>query len=88
MSFFVYLIVSRKNFKLKTYVGYTHSLKKRLVLHNSGKGAKSTKGRIWKIAYFKKYNSKKKAMSQEYLLKKDRKKRKIIITKFLSTNKV
>ena len=88
MSFYVYLIVSRKNLKLKTYVGYTHSLKKRLALHNLGRGAKSTKGRIWKIAYFKKYNSKKKAMSQEYLLKKDRKKRKTIITKFLSTNKV
>jgi len=62
-------------FKLKTYVGYTNNLKLRLSKHNSNKGAKSTMGYKWKIIYKKKISSKSEAMSYEYLLKKDRKKR-------------
>ena len=62
-------------FKLKTYVGYTNNLELRLSKHNSNKGAKSTMGYKWKIIYKKKIFSKSKAMSYEYLLKNDRKKR-------------
>jgi putative endonuclease len=62
-------------FKLKTYVGYTNNLELRLSKHNSNKGAKSTMGYKWKIIYKKKFLSKPKAMSYEYLLKKNRKKR-------------
>ena len=42
-----------------TYVGYTNDLKKRIKLHNSGKGAKFTRGRKWKLIYKEKLNSKK-----------------------------
>jgi len=62
-------------FKLKTYVGYTNNLELRLSKHNTNKGAKSTMGYKWKIIYKKKFLSKPKAMSYEYLLKKNRKKR-------------
>ena len=72
MSYFVYLIGSLKNSKSKTYVGWTKDLNKRLNNHNLGKGAKSTKGRKWKIIYYEVFNSKKKAMKREYYLKKDR----------------
>ena len=34
-----------------TYVGYTKDLKKRISLHNLGKGAKFTRGRKWKLIY-------------------------------------
>ena len=85
MRHFVYLLLSLKKNKIKSYVGYTNNLKKRLKLHNTGKGAKSTRGYKWKIIYFRKYNSKKRAMSEEFFFKKDRKKRKKIITKYLST---
>ena len=88
MNYFVYLIGSLKDSKKKTYVGYTTNLEKRLTLHNSGKGAKSTRGRTWHLLYYKKYNSKKKAMSEEYVLKKNKKKRKDIKSKFLSTNQL
>tara|TARA_B100001179_G_C18295765_1_gene277324 strand:+ start:73 stop:339 length:267 start_codon:yes stop_codon:yes gene_type:complete len=88
MKHFVYLIGSLKDSKKKTYVGYTTNLEKRLTLHNSGKGAKSTRGRTWHLLYYKKYNSKKKAMSEEYVLKKNKKKRKDIKSKFLSTNQL
>ena len=78
MKYYVYLLVSFRNKKLISYVGYTNNLKKRLHLHNSSKGAKFTKGKKWKIAYFKEYSSKKKAMKEEYLLKKNTKKRNMI----------
>ena len=71
MSYFVYVIGSLKNFKPKTYVGWTKDLNERLRKHNSGKGAKSTKGRKWKIIYHEIFNSKEKAMRREYYLKKD-----------------
>ena len=76
MSYFVYVIGSLKNSKPKTYVGWTKDLKERLKKHNSGKGAKSTKGRKWKIIYHEIFKSKEKAMKREYFLKKDRKIRK------------
>ena len=58
--------------KKKTYVGYTSNLKKRILLHNSNKGAKATKGYKWKLIYKKKFTTRSKAMSYEYKLKKDR----------------
>ena len=88
MSYYVYLIGSRKNNLLKTYVGYTINLKNRLKKHNTNAGAKSTRGRLWKIFYFKIYKSKKKAMSEEYKLKKNKIRRKRIIARYLSTNRV
>jgi len=72
MSYFVYVIGSLKHSKPKTYVGWTKDLSERLRKHNQGKGAKSTRGRKWKIIYREIYNSKKKAMTREYYLKKDR----------------
>jgi putative endonuclease len=84
-KFYVYLIANFNNKKIITYVGWTNNLKKRLQLHNSGKGAKFTRGRKWILIFKKKLVSKKKAMQFEYKLKKDRKARKVIINKFIST---
>ena len=75
MQYFVYIIATKVKNKTISYVGYTSNLSKRLNDHNSGKGAKFTRGKKWKIAYFKEYSSKKKAMKEEYLLKKNTKKR-------------
>jgi len=61
-----------------TYVGYTNNLKKRISLHNSGKGAKFTKGRRWRLIYKEHFNSKKEAISREYYIKKNRSLRKKI----------
>ena len=73
MSYFVYLLGSHKNSLFKTYVGYTNNLNKRLHEHNKGKGAKSTRGRIWKIIYSEKCSTRGEAMSREYYLKKNKK---------------
>ena len=82
MKYFVYLLVSRKYGKLFSYVGITDDLKKRISLHNSSKGAKYTKGKKWYLAYKKSYNSKSKALKEEYSLKNDKKKREKIKLSF------
>ena len=71
MSYYVYMLKS-KGVKSVTYVGYTKNIKERLVLHNSGKGAKFTRGRTWKLIYKETFKSKNKAISREYYIKKNR----------------
>ena len=58
--------------KTVTYVGYTKNLSKRIKLHNSGKGAKFTRGRKWKLIYKEKYNTKSQAISREYYIKNNK----------------
>ena len=70
----------------KTYVGYTNNIDKRLVKHNSNKGAKSTKGYKWLLIYSKKFLTKNEAMSYEYKLKKDKNKRKVILNRYKISN--
>jgi|TARA_B100001059_G_C17532455_1_gene426242 putative endonuclease len=76
--YFVYLIISKNKGKIISYVGYTNNLKRRLLLHNSGKGAKFTKGRNWNLIYFEKFKKKNIALKEEYKLKKNYKLRKEI----------
>ena len=78
MNFFVYMIASKRKNKLTTYVGYTNDLKKRLMLHNNGKGAKFTRGRKWKLIYFEKFTTKREAILREYYIKKNRNFRNLI----------
>ena len=83
MKYVVYLIITSAKNKTISYVGYTNNIDKRLKLHNSGKGAKFTKGKKWKLAYSQNYKSKIKAMQEEYKLKRNYKLRKIIKNKYL-----
>ena len=82
MIYYVYLIKTINSRLNKTYVGYTNNLRNRLDKHNSNKGARSTKGFKWILIYKKKFISKSKAMSYEYKLKKNRKKRNEIVEKY------
>ena len=83
MFFYVYLICTiNSKGNLISYVGYTNNVKKRLSIHNRGKGAKFTRGRRWKLLYKKRFLTKKKAMQFEYVLKKDRIKRNKIKSRF------
>ena len=68
--YYVYLIITKNKKRTISYVGYTNNLKKRIDLHNSSKGAKFTKGRKWKLIYYKKFKKKSIAMKEEYKLKK------------------
>ena len=71
MTYFVYMIGSKVKNKTISYVGYTNNLKNRLNLHNASKGAKFTRGRKWKLIYYKKFKNKNDAMINEYKLKKN-----------------
>ena len=71
MEYYVYILLSKSK-RPVTYVGYTNNLKKRIILHNSGKGAKFTRGRKWKLIYKEKFTSKNKAISREYYIKNNR----------------
>ena len=82
MSYYVYMLKCTTSKNQKTYVGYTSNLKRRLLHHNSGLGAKFTKGNQWIIIYKRRFLSKTKAMSYEYSLKSDKKKRLHIYNNF------
>ena len=84
MMYYVYMLKS-KSIKPVTYVGYTKNLKKRILLHNSGKGAKFTRGRKWILIYKEKFKSKKEAISREYYIKNNRLIRKKIKNENLNT---
>ena len=71
MGFYVYMLKSLEK-KSVTYVGYTKNLTNRIRLHNSGKGAKFTRGRRWRLIYKEKLASKSKAISREYYIKKNK----------------
>ena len=77
MSYYVYMLKSKCHKKI-TYVGYTKDLKKRINLHNTGKGAKFTRGRQWVLIYKEIFKSKNEAISREYYIKNNRSTRKKI----------
>ena len=82
------MIITKKINKYITYVGYSKDIEKRLILHNSSKGAKFTKGNYWKIIYQKKYNSKTEALKAEYNLKKNYKLRLKLKKKFINNENI
>ncbi|MCH3965336.1 MAG: GIY-YIG nuclease family protein [Clostridium sp.] len=52
------------------YTGYTNNIKRRIEAHNSGKGAKYTRGRRpVKLVYFEQYTTKQDALRREYEIK-------------------
>jgi len=86
MKYYVYLLVSNSKNKIATYVGFTKNLQRRLNLHNISRGAKYTRGRKWIVFHKEIYDSKSRAMSREYKLKKDRKFRNFLKEKFMKKN--
>ena len=66
------------------YTGYTTDVKKRIDVHNSGKGAKYTRSRLpVKLIYVQDFDSKEEAMAAEALLKR---KKRVQKERFLSEN--
>ena len=70
-----FYVVSCKDDSL--YAGYTNNLKRRIKLHNEGKGAKYTRARRpVRLVYSKGFPTKSEAMKAEYTFKQwDRKKK-------------
>ncbi len=88
MSFYVYILISKRINKYISYVGYAKNVNKRLQLHNISKGAKFTRGNKWFLIYKKSYSSKSIAMKEEYKLKKNYKLRSKIKSKFIKNENI
>ena len=65
--------------RARTYVGWTTELKRRITEHNAGTGARSTRGRQWRLLYAEPYTARRDAMSREWHLKRDRRLRKELL---------
>ncbi len=76
MGCFVYILGSDGKGGVRTYVGWTTDLERRLGEHNGGTGARSTRGRAWALLYAECYQTRTEAMRREWHLKRDRKFRK------------
>ena len=72
MACFVYILGSDGKGGVRTYVGWTTDLEKRLAAHNTGAGAKSTRGRQWRLLYAERFATRGDAMSREWHLKRER----------------
>lgn len=71
---YFYVLKCRDN---SFYGGYTNNLERRLLLHNTGKGAKYTRGRgPVQLIYSKAFASKSEAMKAEYAFKSWNRKKK------------
>ncbi|MFD2045590.1 GIY-YIG nuclease family protein [Ornithinibacillus salinisoli] len=67
IAYTVYILKCNDN---TLYTGYTNDLEQRLKMHESGKGAKYTRGRgPFQVLFVEKYPSKEKAMQREYEIK-------------------
>ena len=76
---YVYVLGSECNGSWITYIGFTTDLDRRLSTHNSGKGAKTTRGRKWVLLYAERYKTRGEALSREWALKRNRSFRKSVI---------
>lgn len=68
MKFYTYIVECADK---TLYTGYTDNLEKRLAKHNSGLGAKYTRGRIPVfLKYFEEFPTKSEALRREYQIKR------------------
>jgi len=81
---YVYVLGSLRGGDKRTYVGWCLDLDARLAQHNSGRGARSTRGRVWALLYAERYPTRQEAMSREWRLKRDRALRKMIASALTS----
>lgn len=62
------------------YTGWTNNLEKRVIVHNSGKGAKYTKARLpVELVYFEEYEGKIEAQKREYAIKQLKREEKLLL---------
>jgi putative endonuclease len=71
MVAFVYVLLSKRKPK-RTYVGWTLDLDRRVEQHNTGAGARFTRGGRWTLIYAERHRTRNGAMRREVLLKRDK----------------
>ena len=76
---FVYILKCADN---SLYTGWTNNLEKRMEKHNSGNGAKYTRGRLpVELVYFESFETREEAMTREIRIKRMGRSQKIELTK-------
>lgn len=78
MDAFVYVLGTTAKRRYLTYVGWTSDVARRLAQHNAGKGARTTRGRVWVLLHAEGFATRQEAMRREWHLKRDRKFRKTL----------
>ncbi|MDV2686735.1 GIY-YIG nuclease family protein [Alkalihalophilus sp. As8PL] len=74
MGHYVYILECRD---CSWYTGYTTDVKRRIGMHEDGRGAKYTRGRgPFTLKYVEKFETKKQALQVEYAIKKLNRKQK------------
>ena len=84
MDAFVYVLGTKARNRHLTYVGWTNDVARRLARHNAGKGARSTRGRVWVLLHAEGFATRQEAMRREWHLKRDRKFRRALALKGLA----
>jgi putative endonuclease len=82
MNCFVYILRTEGRHGNRSYVGWTTDLDRRLRQHNTGTGARSTRGYKWLLLYAERHATRGEAMSREWHLKRDRRFRKHLTQPF------
>jgi putative endonuclease len=82
---FVYILGTKTPRGPISYVGWTLDLDRRLAQHNAGKGARTTRGRVWVLLHAESFEAREDAMSREWHLKRDRKFRKELLATFAAS---
>jgi putative endonuclease len=72
MDCHVYVLGTLTKNRHLTYVGWTDDVARRLAKHNAGKGARTTRGRVWVLLHSECFATRQEAMSREWHLKRDR----------------
>lgn len=88
--YYVYILIctDQGSGKKSLYTGFTGDLAKRIEEHRSGKGAKYTKGRKIRLAYFETFEDRGDAIRREMAIKKlSAKQKKNLIVSFGLRNK-
>jgi putative endonuclease len=78
MDAYVYVLGTINKSRHLTYVGWTNDIARRLAQHNAGKGARTTRGRVWVLLHSERFATRREAMSREWHLKRDRAFRKLL----------
>ena len=71
MVYYVYILNcrSKKTEQESLYTGSTQDLKKRIDQHQSGRGARYTRGKTLQLMYFETFLTRSEAMKREYEIK-------------------
>lgn len=76
---YVYILMCKDN---TLYTGWTTSLERRVKVHNEGKGAKYTRGRLpVELVYFEEFSTKSEALKRECEIKKMKREEKNLLIK-------